>query len=92
MASERGRAVYRSRRWAAVRKVALGAAGYRCSKCGRAGRLEVHHAQSVALDGDAFDLTNLVVVCRDCHFESHGWRKPAPADPRRRAMRDWARE
>lgn len=56
-----------SREWARIRKGALERDGYRCQKCGRAGRLEVHHVLPV-YKGGTDDLDNLLSVCRGCHI------------------------
>ena len=61
-------------RWDHVRRLALDAAGWRCTQCGRAGRLEVHHVVPLDDGGAAYDLDNLVVLCRGCHIAAH--RRP----------------
>ena len=60
--------------WAQARKQALESAGWRCSQCGRAGRLEVHHVEALDDGGDPYDPENLEVLCRSCHFAAH--RRP----------------
>lgn len=68
------RKVYAGKRWKMARRVALDAAGWRCSTCGRAGRLEVHHIRRVSEDVDGagwYEQSNLRVLCRDCHFATH---------------------
>lgn len=77
MAGKVGRKVYRSQRWAVVRRLVLDMGGWRCSKCQRAGRLEVHHIRPVAKGGDWYNPRNLRVLCRPCHFGMHN---PVPAD------------
>lgn len=59
------------RRWAAVRAEALRRDGWRCTRCGKAGRLEVHHIRPVVRGGAHYDLENLASVCRDCHRFLH---------------------
>ena len=59
------------RRWAAVRGRALNAAGWRCTKCGRPGRLEVHHVVPLHQGGAQFDMGNLRVLCKRCHLATH---------------------
>jgi len=51
-------------------------AGYRCQRCGGAGRLELHHRHHVA-DGGVDDPANLEVLCRRCHPSEHSSRDPA---------------
>ena len=65
------------------RFAALDRDGHRCRKCGRAGRLEVHH-QVPCSDGGTHDLDNLVTLCRGCHIALH---RP-PLAPHRIAWSD----
>ena len=74
-------------------------AGYRCevARCGshgiRGGRLQVHHRIKLADGGAPFDLANLKVLCRACHFILHKQTcRPLPAKARvgRDRMRDLA--
>ena len=74
MAGKIGKTVYGTRRWKAVRAKALQLAGWRCSRCRSPGRLEVHHRHPVGGEDGydrAFDLSNLKVLCRRCHFDEH---------------------
>ena len=73
------RAAYK-RGWTRIRARAIRAAGRRCTRCGRPGRLEVHHPRRVS-KGGTHDQA-LEVVCRDCHCAEHH------TDPARLA---WAR-
>ena len=59
------------RGWATARKKALNLAGYRCSECGKAGRLEVHHIIDLDRGGAALAQDNLRTLCRSCHIERH---------------------
>ena len=63
------------RGWTAIRARAIRAAGRRCTRCGRPGRLEVHHTRPLAHGGDHTQA--LAVLCRDCHFHEH--HQPDPA-------------
>ena len=69
------------RRWAAARRRRLDIDGWRCTACGRPGRLEVHHREPLRDGGPRYDPANLEVLCRPCHLERHG------ADPARLAWR-----
>ena len=72
MAGKLGREIYRDRRWPGLRRAALDAAGWRCEKCGRAGRLEAHHKEPIfRRPALAFDINNIWVLCRPCHFATH---------------------
>lgn len=67
------RRIYGSRRWKRVRRVALDRAGWRCESCGKTGRLEVHHVEPMWMSSaEPFDPAGLKVLCRPCHFASHG--------------------
>ena len=76
--------VYRSIRWKRLRLAIKDRDGWRCRKCGKAGRLEVHHIRPVAQDGDPYDPENLRTLCRDCHFNAH---RPENRAAGRAAMR-----
>ena len=66
-------------RWQAVRKRILHSAGFRCQKCGRPGRMEVHHLHELNRgDADPYDPTALVCWCVACHLAFH--RKPLPPE------------
>ena len=45
--------------------------GYRCTSCGRAGALEVHHVDPLHLGGSEYDLGNLSTLCKACHIAVH---------------------
>ena len=65
----------RSAHWQDKRAGAIRRAGGRCERCGRAGRLDVHHITYARLgceaDGD------LVALCRACHEVMHEYRRLA---------------
>ena len=58
-------------RWAVVRLQVLDRDGRRCRRCGKAGRLEVHHVQALEHGGRPYDLDNLISWCRSCHIAHH---------------------
>ena len=60
-----------AKRWASVRKVAFRRDGYRCTACGKAGRLEAHHEPPLRDGADPYDLDGIVTLCRSCHIERH---------------------
>lgn len=63
-----GAAVYRSRRWPALRTQAKRRDGFRCVSCGAVGRLEVDHIKPVRSHPElSFELTNLQSLCGSCH-------------------------
>ena len=73
--------IFKGRRWERTRRDALDRAGWRCSRCSKAGALQVHHVKPLAKGGAAFDLGNTEVLCKRCHFGMHR----RPVDPARRA-------
>ncbi len=58
---------YRTTMWAVLREQVFIRDGYRCVKCGRAGRLECDHVKPLK-HGGGNTLDNLQTLCRDCHF------------------------
>ena len=72
--------VYRDPRWEPCRRKALTRDGYRCVRCSRPGRLEIHHKIPVKIARElAFKLSNLQTLCRPCHFDEHRAER-LPAD------------
>ena len=57
------------RGWERIRARAVRSAGRRCTRCGFAGKLEVHHPTPLS-QGGTHD-QELEVVCRLCHFARH---------------------
>jgi len=62
--------------WQCARAVALERADYKCEKCERAGRLEVHHIEPLARFEDRWNSPknrqdNLMVLCCACHEDAH---------------------
>ena len=69
-----------------LRRRILNRDGWRCTDCGTAGRLEVHHIQH-AKNGGGDDPANLKTLCRFCHIRIH----LPPVDPKRKEWRDLVR-
>lgn len=62
------------RRWARVRLEVFERDGYRCTSCGRPGRLEAHHSPALDERGpgaDPYDVDTIVTLCRPCHIDHH---------------------
>ena len=55
-------------RWAAARRAVFERDGWRCVRCGRAGRLECDHVTPLDRGGDPWDQANLQTLCRACHI------------------------
>ena len=72
------------KRWATVRLRVLDRDGWRCVRCGKAGRLEVDHVRPIADGGAVYDLDNLQALCRRDHFAKtaaeNRARNPDPPD------------
>ena len=61
------------------RKSLLDERGWRCEKCGLAGRLEIHHRVPVSIDeAKRYEPANCVVLCVTCHVAAH--RRPKSAE------------
>ena len=73
--------------WEHFRKEIFERDGWRCVKCGGAGRLECHHRVRLEHGGAALDESNAETLCRDCHIATHH-----PHDPDREAWRKLVQE
>ena len=74
------------RRWEAVRAAVLDRDGWRCQRCGKAGRLEVDHVIPLHDGGDPWDPANLQALCVPCHRDKTR-SETRPDDPGRAAWR-----
>lgn len=59
-----------SRHWQRMRELARDAAGNRCQLCNSTDRLETHHKTYDHIGREL--LSELIVLCRDCHAKFHG--------------------
>ena len=66
----RGSGIAKGAEWEQQRQHAMRQGGWRCSKCGKAGRLEVHHIIPIS-EGGTNDPENLTPLCRECHINIH---------------------
>ena len=57
--------------WKHIRSLKLDLASHRCETCGGTERLDVHHLTYDRFGGDEL-LTDLRVLCRECHQTVHG--------------------
>jgi len=66
------------RRWERVRVRVFERDGYRCTACGKPGRLECDHIVPLQRGGSPYELDNLRTLCRGCHIEitRHSWLTP----------------
>lgn len=79
-----------SRVWERTRRRILDRDNYRCRKCGRPGRLEVHHVTPLHRGGAPLDPANLLTLCHGCHIREHSREKER--DPERQRWRDYLRD
>ncbi len=68
------------RAWDGFRRGLLNERGWRCERCGRPGKLEVHHVVPLHLGGAPFDPDNCEVLCRPCHIRHHGGARLTPEE------------
>ena len=59
-----------NREWGRIRGQVLDRDGWRCTECGKAGALEVHHVVELH-QGGTNDAGNLRTLCRGCHIAAH---------------------
>ena len=59
------------RLWELARRQCFEVCGWRCTRCGKSGRLEAHHVLPLHRGGAPFDLGNLAALCRSCHISIH---------------------
>ena len=74
------------KRWALLRLRIFERYGWRCVRCGRAGKLECDHITPLRDGGDSFNWANLQTLCRGCHIEKTAAENTRP-DPDRDAWR-----
>ena len=79
------------KRWALVRLRIFARDGWRCRRCGRAGRLECDHVVPLHRGGAEYDPANLQTLCRGCHVQKTAGENERP-DPARDAWRALVRE
>ena len=74
------------KRWLALRRYCLDRDGWRCVKCGRAGKLEADHIKRLEDGGERFDPENIQTLCRGCHIDKTAGENATlePAD-----VREW---
>lgn len=68
--------IYKSARWKRVRSLALARANGLCEVCMQQGKVsfvdDVHHKVPIKVNkSKAFDITNLICLCRACHIQAH---------------------
>lgn len=77
--------------WQRTRRRVFDRDGWRCVRCGNAGRLECHHKVPMTAGGAALDLANLETLCRRCHVAESRRERRRPTE-REAAWRRFADE
>ena len=85
---------FNKRRWGAVRCVVLERDGWRCRKCGRAGRLECDHVVPLQREPgqEPYDPNGLQTLCRACHLAKTTTENRRPFTPAEAAWRELVAE
>ena len=60
--------------WKELRETVLERDNCRCTKCGHKNQLQAHHVTYERLFNE--EINDLVTLCKHCHEEAHGIRKP----------------
>ena len=83
-----------ARRWRAVRRAVLERDGWRCTACGRPGRLEVDHIRPLQREPgqDPYDVNGLQSLCRSCHIAKTSRENRRELSPAEAEWRDFVRE
>ena len=63
------------KKYKVIRERMLDKKKYRCEKCGKGGRLEIHHIIPIWKGGSFWDEKNMMVLCRKCHIDHHRYDK-----------------
>ncbi len=68
------------KRWAAVRRFVLERDNWRCTDCGKAGRLEIDHISPMQKEPNQnpYDPHGLQALCRGCHFAKTARENESP--------------
>lgn len=69
-------AIYKSARWKRVRALALSRTNGLCEECISKGKIsyvdDVHHKIPIKVNKHkAYDIDNLICLCRSCHMKAH---------------------
>ena len=83
------RGLYSSIRWKRVRLQVFNRDGYKCTQCGRRGRLECDHIRRLKAGGDPFALSNLRTLCRSCHIAKTAKENRKPVHPEVQAWQNF---
>ncbi|MCY4002498.1 MAG: HNH endonuclease [Rhodospirillales bacterium] len=76
-------------RWARTRRQVLERDGYRCVRCGKAGKLEADHRVPLTRDPrqDPYNPAGCQALCRDCHLRKTAAENRRPLTPAERKWR-----
>ena len=81
-------------RWERVRQYVFERDHFRCTSCGKAGRLECDHINPLEREPgqDPYDPNGLQALCRSCHVEKTARENRKPLSAERRAWRDYLKQ
>ena len=79
------------KRWQLLRLRIFERDGWRCVRCGKAGRLECDHVVPLHKGGDPYLGENLQSLCRECHLAKTAMDR-GPPDPDREAWQELVAE
>ena len=74
------------KKWRAFRLTILDERGWRCARCGKAGRLDLHHKKPLHEGGAVFEKENVEILCRSCHINEHRVYPPEPVEAWKKAV------
>ena len=79
-----------AKRWVNVRRAAFERDGWRCTCCGRAGRLECDHVTPLEREPgqDPYDVNGLQTLCRECHIDKTARENQRELTPGEAAWRE----
>ena len=82
------------RRWSRVRRQVFARDGYRCVRCGKAGRLECDHVVPLEVDPDQdpYDIDGLQTLERGCHISKTAAENRGEMMPGRKEWQDLVAE
>ena len=75
------------KQWQVLRLRIFTRDAWRCTRCGKAGRLECDHVVPLEKGGDPYDPANLQSLCRGCHLAKTRTDNGHQPDPAREAWR-----
>lgn len=61
-----------SNKWSKIRERVYKRDNYACQQCGSVGgEIHAHHIKPVSKGGEKYNMSNIEVLCPDCHYDEH---------------------